>query len=88
MPKLPGNVSTHEPASLRGQSVTDNYHVFLSYSRNDLQAAANLRGQLERHGLSVFKDDERIRAVSSGSTACRRRRVAAMRSSCWWAAMG
>jgi Sulfatase-modifying factor enzyme 1/TIR domain len=42
--------------------VRDHYHVFLSYSRNDLQAAANLRGQLERHGLSVFKDDETVRA--------------------------
>ncbi len=38
------------------------YHVFLSYSRNDQEAAALLRGQLERCGLSVFKDDERIRA--------------------------
>ena len=42
--------------------MTDPYHVFLSYSRNDLQAAANLRAQLERCRLSVFKDDERIRA--------------------------
>jgi hypothetical protein len=39
----------------------DCYHVFLSYSRNDLEAAAQLRGQLDRYGLSVFKDDERIR---------------------------
>ena len=45
-----------------GSRVTDPYHVFLSYSRNDPAAAANLRGQLERCGLSVFKDDERIRA--------------------------
>jgi formylglycine-generating enzyme required for sulfatase activity len=43
-------------------AVTDNYHIFLSYSRNDKGAAALLRAQLERSGLSVFKDDERIRA--------------------------
>jgi formylglycine-generating enzyme required for sulfatase activity len=43
-------------------AVTEHHHVFLSYSRNDQPAAINLRGQLERHGLSVFKDDERIRA--------------------------
>jgi formylglycine-generating enzyme required for sulfatase activity len=42
--------------------VRDNYQVFLSYSRNDRVAAADLRAQLERHGLSVFKDDETIRA--------------------------
>ena len=36
--------------------------VFLSYSRNDGEAAINLRAQLQRCGLSVFKDDERIRA--------------------------
>jgi tetratricopeptide (TPR) repeat protein len=35
--------------------------VFVSYSRNDEEAAINLRGQLARCGLSVFKDDERIR---------------------------
>jgi hypothetical protein len=40
----------------------DSYHVFLSYSRNDLEAAAQLRGQLDRCGLSVFKDDESIRS--------------------------
>ena len=43
-------------------AVTNDYHVFLSYSRNDPEAAANLRNQLAKHGLSVFKDDERIRA--------------------------
>ena len=37
------------------------YHIFLSYSRNDLEAAANLRFQLAKNGLSVFKDDETIR---------------------------
>jgi hypothetical protein len=42
--------------------VTEHHHVFLSYSRNDPAAAANLRAQLERCGLSVFKDDESIRA--------------------------
>ncbi len=42
--------------------MTDPYHVFLSYSRNDPEAAANLRAQLERYGLSVFQDDESIRA--------------------------
>ena len=42
--------------------MTDRDHVFLSYSRNDQDAANLLRGQLERCGLSVFKDDERIHA--------------------------
>ncbi|MCA0343852.1 MAG: toll/interleukin-1 receptor domain-containing protein [Proteobacteria bacterium] len=35
--------------------------VFLSYSRNDLNAAALLRAELERSGLPVFKDDDSIR---------------------------
>ena len=35
--------------------------VFLSYSHNDRPAALNLRAQLERHGLGVFRDDESIR---------------------------
>jgi formylglycine-generating enzyme required for sulfatase activity len=42
--------------------VPDHSDVFLSYSRNDGEAAINLRGQLQRCGLNVFKDDERIRA--------------------------
>ena len=33
----------------------------MSYSRNDFEAAANLRLHLAKHGLSVFKDDESIR---------------------------
>ncbi len=37
------------------------HDVFLSYSRNDREAAALLRAQLERAGLSVFKDDQSIR---------------------------
>jgi formylglycine-generating enzyme required for sulfatase activity len=41
--------------------VTDRYEVFLSYSRNDLDAATNLRGQLERRGLAVFWDKASIR---------------------------
>jgi len=41
--------------------VTDHDYIFLSYSRNDLEAADNLRLQLERQGLSVFKDDKSIR---------------------------
>jgi formylglycine-generating enzyme required for sulfatase activity len=36
-------------------------HVFLSYSRNDQKAATLLHTQLERAGLSVFKDDKNIR---------------------------
>jgi hypothetical protein len=40
------------------------YEVFLSYSRNDQPAAADLRAELERHGFSVFKDDERIQACA------------------------
>ncbi|MDG4594615.1 MAG: SUMF1/EgtB/PvdO family nonheme iron enzyme [Candidatus Contendobacter sp.] len=35
--------------------------IFLSYSRNDCEAAVNLRDQLVRQGLSVFKDDDSIR---------------------------
>lgn len=35
--------------------------VFLSYSRSDPEATANLRSQLEKAGLSVFKDDQSIR---------------------------
>ncbi len=42
-------------------TVTDHFDVFLSYSRNDLDAAALLRTQLERAGLGVFKDDKSIR---------------------------
>ena len=42
--------------------MADRYHVFLSYSRGDLDAAVNLRSQLDRHGLSVFWDQESIRA--------------------------
>jgi len=41
--------------------VTDHADIFLSYSRNDLEAAASLRSQLEKLGLSVFKDDQKIR---------------------------
>ena len=41
--------------------MTDRDHVFLSYSRNDLDAAVSLRGQLVRHGLTVFRDEESIR---------------------------
>jgi TIR domain len=41
--------------------MTDRWYVFLSYSRNDLDAAALLRAQLERAGLSVFKDNKSIR---------------------------
>jgi hypothetical protein len=41
--------------------VTDDNQVFLSYSRNDPEAAASLRAQFERHGVSVFKDDQSIR---------------------------
>ena len=41
--------------------MTDHCDVFLSYSRNDLDAATNLRGQLDRHGLAVFRDQESIR---------------------------
>ena len=29
--------------------MTDPYHVFLSYSRNDLEAAINFHGQLGQH---------------------------------------
>ncbi len=42
--------------------MTDLNQVFLSYSRNDPQAAASLRAQMERFALSVFNDDDSIRA--------------------------
>src|SRR5438105_1302598 len=42
--------------------MTDRDYIFLSYSRRDQLAATNLCQQLERHGLSVFKDDERVHA--------------------------
>jgi TIR domain-containing protein len=42
--------------------MTDRCDVFLSYSRNDLQAAATLRAELRPGRLSVFKDDDSIRA--------------------------
>ncbi len=37
------------------------FQVFLSYSHNDEQAATLLRAELERAGLSVFKDDVGVR---------------------------
>ena len=38
--------------------MTEHYNVFISYSReHDLQAAINLQQQLERAGLSVFRDE-------------------------------
>jgi hypothetical protein len=40
--------------------VTDHSDVFLSYSRDDREAAINLRGQFQQYGLSVFKDDASI----------------------------
>jgi hypothetical protein len=36
--------------------------VFSSYSRNDREAATALRAQLTQGGLSVFEDDDSIRA--------------------------
>ena len=39
----------------------DHDNIFLSYSRNDLEAAASLRAQIEQRGLPVFKDDQSIR---------------------------
>jgi hypothetical protein len=41
--------------------VKDDSQIFLSYSRNDLDAAASLHAQLEARGLCVFKDDQSIR---------------------------
>lgn len=40
----------------------ETFDVFLSYSRNELDVATNLLGQLERRGLVVFRDQEKIRA--------------------------
>jgi hypothetical protein len=61
-----GNLTLEAVAGIAGISakrllVTDNNQIFLSYSRNDLQAAASLRAQLEKRGLAVFKDDQGIR---------------------------
>jgi hypothetical protein len=42
--------------------VTEHHNVFLSCSWNDPEAGGNLRGQLAKYGLSVFKDDETRRA--------------------------
>jgi formylglycine-generating enzyme required for sulfatase activity len=41
--------------------LTEAAHVFLSYSHADSAAADNLRAQLDRAGLSVFRDAEKIR---------------------------
>ena len=41
--------------------MADPYDVFLSYSRNDPEAATSLCAQLKRAGLSVFRDQESIR---------------------------
>ena len=41
--------------------MSEKFDVFLSYSRNDQDAATLLHTQLQRAGLSVFKDDEKIR---------------------------
>jgi len=41
--------------------VTDRTDVFLSYSNNDRDAAANLHAQLAKLGLSVFWDEKGIR---------------------------
>ena len=36
--------------------------LFLSYSRNDREAAVALRNELEKAGFSVFRDEDSIRA--------------------------
>jgi len=41
--------------------MTEAYEVFLSYSRNDLEAATNLLSQLEKAGLTCFRDQDSIR---------------------------
>jgi formylglycine-generating enzyme required for sulfatase activity len=46
---------------LPGAPVTNHHDVFLSYSHADLDVATNLRGQLDRCGLTVFRDQERLR---------------------------
>ena len=42
--------------------MSGDYHVFLSHSRNDPEATAEIARQLRRSGLDVFKDDENIQA--------------------------
>lgn len=39
----------------------ERYQVFLSYSRNDLDAATNLLAQLEKAGLATFRDRDSTR---------------------------
>jgi hypothetical protein len=41
--------------------VSERYDVFLSYSRNDLEVATLVLGQLNQAGLEVFRDQEGIR---------------------------
>ena len=72
-----GNLALEAVAGIAGISakrllVTDNNQIFLSYSRNDLQAAASLRTQMERCGLNVFKDDASIRASDQWLTLLQR----------------
>ena len=43
-------------------NVMDCHDVVLSYCRNDLESAAMLRSELEKCGLSVFRDEDSIRA--------------------------
>ena len=68
------------------RGVPDHSDVFLSYSRSDGEAAINLRGQLQRCGLYVFKDDERIRAGELWLDRLQEAVGVAVPSSCWWGA--
>ena len=71
------------------RAVTDEQcHVFLSYSRNDMAAAVNLRTQLQRCGLAVFKDDESIRAGDLWLERLQAAVDGCGASSCWSAATG
>ncbi len=60
--------------------MTDHNQIFLSYSRNDLEAAASLRGQLEQARARRLQGRRRASARAiCGSRACRRPWTAAAR---------
>ncbi|MFO1120153.1 MAG: hypothetical protein U1E38_08705 [Rhodospirillales bacterium] len=64
------------------------YHVFLSHSRNDPVATADVLVQLHRCGLDVFKDDESIKPSDEWLVRLQAVLEGAAPSSCWSGAMG
>ena len=58
------NITSRVPTTLGTMSSPQPHHteqLFLSYSRNDPDAATLLRHQLVQHGLDVFQDDKSVR---------------------------